>query len=414
MVRTLWLLALAALGLWALAKRTSAFSTLPFAALAGVLTAAGTCAVHVAVALGADSSLLPAFQAPIAASSLFILLWGERLCLLDGRRALQCVVVASLVSFAVVIGASVFPSQIQIAVHVALPLASGAALVCLGRGASRTYDGNVREGLKRFPVRAFVGIGLFGAMVLLLQSFSEGKTEQPDEILWIVAGVIVNAGVLLVSIASKREIRASTLSKLILPLFVVSVFFVFATDFGQQSIEVFAIGCAWIYLRLFTWVIWRVGALRTALPPMSVLAVGQLFLTAGTMAGSLAHGALVASGASQLVAMAFICILGILVAMFFLDTHYVARLADGSTAFDPENRAVCERCVDRATERYGLSRQERAIALMLVRGDDNEAIKDELVIATNTLRTHLRNLYKKTGSHSREELVLLLRSLADA
>ena len=48
---------------------------------------------------------------------------------------------------------------------------------------------------------------------------------------------------------------------------------------------------------------------------------------------------------------------------------------------------------------------------MLVRGDDNEAIQGELVIATNTLRTHLRNMYRKTDTHSREELVLLLRSL---
>ena len=48
---------------------------------------------------------------------------------------------------------------------------------------------------------------------------------------------------------------------------------------------------------------------------------------------------------------------------------------------------------------------------MLVRGDDNDSIQNELVIATNTLRTHLRNMYKKTDAHSREDLVLLLRSL---
>lgn len=48
---------------------------------------------------------------------------------------------------------------------------------------------------------------------------------------------------------------------------------------------------------------------------------------------------------------------------------------------------------------------------MLVRGDDNDAIRTELFITNNTLRTHLRNLYRKTGTHSREELVLLLRSL---
>ena len=186
---------------------------------------------------------------------------------------------------------------------------------------------------------------------------------------------------------------------------------VFATNFGQQAVEVFLIGCAWIYLKLFTWIVWRLGALRAPWPVAAGIALGQLLLTAGTVAGELAYGTLVAFAVPQLAVMGLICILSIVVAMFFLDTRSVSELAEEAAVFDPESRAMCERCVDQATARFGLSGQERAIALMLVRGDDNDAIRTELFITNNTLRTHLRNLYRKTGTHSREELVLLLRSL---
>lgn len=114
----------------------------------------------------------------------------------------------------------------------------------------------------------------------------------------------------------------------------------------------------------------------------------------------------------QLAVMAIICVVSVLVATYCLDTNHVAQMADSKPPFDPTDPAACEKCVDVATARYGLSDRERAVARMLVQGFDNQAIQDELVIATTTMRTHLRNLYRKTETHSREELVVLLRSLS--
>ena len=410
--RIVWVLAIAILGLWAFAKRRANFSRKPISVAAGIFTAGGTIAIYATSASGTESILaLSLSQLPIALSSLYILLWGEQLCLLNGKQALQCVLIASFISFAMVVFCSALPPAAQAAAQIAAPVFSSAALLCLEAKRPDREPELIFENAPKFPLRAFVGIGLFGVIVVLLQSFSEGKTDQPNELLWVIAGLIVNAALFFATIASPKEIKASFLSKLVLPLLVISAFFVFATDFGQQNVEVLAIGCSWIYLRLFTWIIWRIGALSSNVPPMSVIAIGQLILTAGTIAGGTIYVAMIDSGASQLMIIAFICILGILVAMFFLDTRYVAELADGPVPFDPEDRAICERCVDNATAKYGLSGQERAIALMLVRGDDNDSIQNELVIATNTLRTHLRNMYKKTDAHSREDLVLLLRSL---
>lgn len=139
--------------------------------------------------------------------------------------------------------------------------------------------------------------------------------------------------------------------------------------------------------------------------------MGQLLLTAGTVAGELAYGTLVAFAVPQLAVMGLICILSIVVAMFFLDTRSVSELAEEAAVFDPESRAMCERCVDQATARFGLSVRSAPSPSCWSAATTTTPSRTELFITNNTLLHHLRNLYRKTGTHSREELVLLLRSL---
>ena len=406
--RWLWLAAIAAAGIGAQLSGER-FPRRAVAVAAAILTAGATVGVYLA---GSDAAgLVPVLRLPIASSSVFILLWGEQLCRLNSVQALRCVLVASFTASAVVMLAACLPELGQVVLHGLLPVASGGVLVWLNQRKLLEPVQGRAFGTRRFPLRAFIGIGLLCVVILLLQAYSEGKTDSPDELLWVVAGLVVNTALIVASIANPKLTTASNISKLILPLLAVGTFLVFATDFGQQGVEVFAIGCAWVYYRIFTWIIWRLGALSTDKAPVAVIAVGQVILTAGSMLGEWAYGLMGAWDLSFFAAAAAVCLVSVCVAMFFLDTRYVAELADETVTFDPENRAVCELCADNATAAYGLSRQERSIALMLVRGDDNETIQGELVIATNTLRTHLRNMYRKTDTHSREELVLLLRSL---
>lgn len=409
--RGLWIGFLIAYALWVYFKQADKCPGHLIAAVAtGACVTAGTAIAYLTDASSSGILQLPA-KLLLCSSSIFILLWGERLCTFDGESAFQCVIVSSIVSLAGVMLASATPLPLQILLHIAAPLISSAALVKLrsAKRETRRARGDKKPGL---PVRSFIGIGLFGATVVLLQLFSEAKTEQPNEDLWIIAGLVVDAVLFVASILSHSEIRASFLSRFILPLLITSVFLVLATNFGQRAIEVFAIGCTWIFLKLFTWIIWRIGALKSSLPTVVGIAIGQIMLTAGTIAGELAYTMSLQMHASQLAAMASVCIVGIVASTFLLDTRYVAELTDEPLIFDPENRAICERCVDRATTKFDLSGQERTISFMLVKGLDNESIREELVITNNTLRTHLRNIYKKTETHSREELVMLLRSFA--
>ena len=58
----------------------------------------------------------------------------------------------------------------------------------------------------------------------------------------------------------------------------------------------------------------------------------------------------------------------------------------------------------------GLSEREREISLLVLQGNSNAFICDTACITESTLRTHLRNIYAKTDTHSREELISLLET----
>lgn len=59
----------------------------------------------------------------------------------------------------------------------------------------------------------------------------------------------------------------------------------------------------------------------------------------------------------------------------------------------------------RAAEAYGLSPREAEVLDLLLRGRDVRAIADMLVISQNTVRFHVKNLYKAAGVHSKQELI---------
>lgn len=59
-------------------------------------------------------------------------------------------------------------------------------------------------------------------------------------------------------------------------------------------------------------------------------------------------------------------------------------------------------------QRFGLTPAEAAFALEIIKGDGRQAAADRLGITVGTARTHLSNIFDKTGSKRQAELVRLL------
>ncbi|MDW8253988.1 MAG: helix-turn-helix transcriptional regulator, partial [Chloroflexota bacterium] len=57
-------------------------------------------------------------------------------------------------------------------------------------------------------------------------------------------------------------------------------------------------------------------------------------------------------------------------------------------------------------KRFGLSDRELDVALLLLNGQKWDEIADTLGISRNTLKSHVRSIYRKTGARNRQELLL--------
>ena len=57
--------------------------------------------------------------------------------------------------------------------------------------------------------------------------------------------------------------------------------------------------------------------------------------------------------------------------------------------------------------RFDLSDREAEIVLLMARGRNVPAIAEELVVSPNTVRTHVKRIYRACGVHARQELIHL-------
>jgi LuxR family maltose regulon positive regulatory protein len=58
-----------------------------------------------------------------------------------------------------------------------------------------------------------------------------------------------------------------------------------------------------------------------------------------------------------------------------------------------------------------LSHQEMRVLRLLVAGQTNAEIASELVVSTNTVKTHVKSIYSKLNINSREEARAVAREL---
>ena len=86
-----------------------------------------------------------------------------------------------------------------------------------------------------------------------------------------------------------------------------------------------------------------------------------------------------------------------------LDNSAERRPADEATAGNPAPADLTDLCA-RAARTYNLTRREEDVLLLLADGETTPAIAEKLVLSPNTVKTHVRNLYRKLGINRRADL----------
>ena len=74
--------------------------------------------------------------------------------------------------------------------------------------------------------------------------------------------------------------------------------------------------------------------------------------------------------------------------------------ADASSEFEKAGTRLARQCK--------LSPRETEVFFLLSRGRNRAYISDELVIGEETTKSHIKNIYRKTGVHSQQELIDLV------
>ena len=72
------------------------------------------------------------------------------------------------------------------------------------------------------------------------------------------------------------------------------------------------------------------------------------------------------------------------------------------TVLDEEERTA--RTCARVAQRYGLTRREEEVLVLMMRGYTLARIGEELYVADSTMKTHSRHIYRKVGVGNRNEL----------
>lgn len=72
-------------------------------------------------------------------------------------------------------------------------------------------------------------------------------------------------------------------------------------------------------------------------------------------------------------------------------------------------RVLIDGRVSELADEYHLTPREREVLTLLAWGKGARRIEEELLLSSNTVKTHMRHVYAKLGVHSRSELDKLLR-----
>ena len=86
--------------------------------------------------------------------------------------------------------------------------------------------------------------------------------------------------------------------------------------------------------------------------------------------------------------------------------HADLQPADPEVPQEPDIEALCAK----AARIYDLTRREEDVLRLLVEGRTAPQIAEELVVSPNTVKTHVRNLYRKLGINRRADLACRLES----
>lgn len=386
--------------------------------LAGVLTAAGTVVISHAVLVVAGSAAPIVYLAGSlvtgVGSGIVVVLWGELLASLGSQRTVNYSVVSLLIAALAYLLIRMLPIDSAQLVVALLPFVSMGCFIHFKRSvprpprAMRNVHVHEKPPVRMMVISVFFGLS-FGIMKGLIAPVGEDWLVIRD-LLNIIA---ITGGALAVFVTMsicKMDFDHLTY-QIALPLMAAGFLFLpMHEPWNVIGTAVHQFGYQYFYIVL--WALWPVLASRGGVPTGWIVGWGLLCIQLGQFVGSVAaalamgvvHGDL---GLAMLSA-GFIFII-LIIALFAMGSGTTStgwgfikpmEEADASSDFEKAGTRLARRC--------HLSPREIEVFFLLAKGHNRAYIREELVIGDETVKSHVKSIYRKTDVHSQQELIDLL------
>ncbi len=292
---------------------------------------------------------------------------------------------------------------------------------------SKRYSSVMRELWK--PTLCVAALGFVSEIVRASAFESQSVANLVNSLSTI--GIVIS-GVMLIIIwaLSKRAIALTTVYQVFFPIFVTG--FVLMPFLGLSFRHAF-VALTWVAFSVLMSLLMIICASTARQHNVSALGLygisscfSYLFAALGAFVGFRTNG-VEAFGVAQVFIIALFSIYLLALALFASRAHREKKALEPPTStqrpransedsitesIDPA--AIKSDPTDEAcqllAQRYGLSKREQDVLRLYVRGRDTPYIVEHLYITENTVRTHIRGIYRKTGVHSKQELLDTLES----
>lgn len=371
---------------------------------------------------------------------------AARWAALFGRFSLQTLManfaLLLLLIVALCLSTGYLPREVQLALLILLPLASGGCLrAAEGRmramplGSPHSGDGTYRASESRRPKLTVRRLALFvaavaaiGATAALLGAFIDND-ERFDYGGWFY--LIATVLALAVASVNLRRGEPQTLPPLfIAPVAALVVLLLPQTSLSENFMAAVAYPIGSIVFELLLLFAAVLFARRYNASPARCFMAARLAFALSDAAGAAAGTAILEQ--SDALAIAYLASLLLMIGSEMLIaaaavTAFLrhpaplpeavdnARGPEGEGAEEPAvtyaeltpHEAIVRRCQGLAAD-FGLSEREGEVLVLVAEGRSSARIQEDLSIAAGTVNYHTRNIYAKLGVHSRQEVIDLV------
>ncbi len=347
-------------------------------------------------------------------SGAVVVLWAEQLASIGSMQTIAFSIAALLVAAAAYALIALLPVRLAQLLVVLLPVANVMFYLHLKEGMPRVPRSasnvlvNARPPLRMMLIALFFGLS-FGAMKGLMTPMAPSWIGLRDA-LNIVAIVVGVLALYVTTSVCKMDFNQLTY-QVALPLMAAGFLFLpLHEPYSVIGTAVYQCGYQYFYIAL--WSTWAIIASRGGVPAGWVVAWGMLSIQAGQLAGSIAAAFAAGTiqddlGKAMLSATAVFVML--LVALFaFGNKTPETGWGFVRPAETPSQNSPLDDAATRLARRFRLSPREIEVFFLLAKGHTRAHIASELSIGDETVKSHVKSLYRKMGLHSQQELIDLV------